>query len=127
MKPPIIYDIYEIIQKHICGRVIGTNIHIGDKFTELRIRECMNFYSEEPPIYEYEVLYSDVNVEIEVIHCFNKDIEWLHAPYSSSILIDESWTRLVSEVLDSITQPEKTLGFYGPYSSKSDITGGGRW
>ena len=125
MKPRIEYEVHDIfgLRSLIGGRVIGSNIHVGDVFDSAHIQ----FRSTNGNIEKKLELPSNIYCVILEIEAFHKSVSWIHAPHSAALRINPDIYGVVSDLYNTHKDIDGLLVLSGPYSEKSDITGQGRW
>ena len=127
MKPPIVFEVYDHYPgAGIAGRITGSNIHVGDIFTEAKLKKLVSKDNDHYK-YEYSEIFSGEMVEILSIEAYSKKLEWLHAPYGAGLKIQGKYLDLIKEYVNGIETELGIVELTGPYSEKSDTTGGGRW
>jgi hypothetical protein len=118
MKPPIVFEVYELLQNdRVLGRIIGSNIHIGDYFTSANLRRVIGKNNDEY-IYESIPIINEIKIEILAIEAYGKQIEWLHAPYGACLTLEKKHIDIFNEYVKGISPELGIVELTGPYSEK---------
>src|SRR5688572_10215550 len=127
MKPLIKFEVNEAIESRcmLVGRVTGSNIHVGDIFNSANMVKYGAGDAHKTPI--ITEMSDDIVFTVLEIEFFRKSVSWIHAPHAAAIRIENDAFYVLSKYISSIDVRDCYIELIGPYSSKSDITGGGRW